>query len=471
MSAITLEIFGTGDSKAGYIGWSPVRLKISGTNPTGAKSVVLRSSSLDGSVSRVVFIERFGAAPQDEFTVNLGPSNEVEIFVAGKFQPGKPHNGASPDSKDVVVEAAWANQPAQVSGSLDLMIRVRKNANQLSEKARTDFLNALATLNGIKTGSDPTPGPGKGVYVTDFVGMHVAGASNNEHGDSMFLPWHRLYLLDLERLLQQVNPAVTLPYWRFDQPAPNLFSEDFIGATESIPSNSPFTPGVSDKRATFSSTNPLSQWKIGEVNGISRAAFFDTQSKPASGLPAGPNRPAFQLINQLQTLALGGSNGTFGAKRTQFSAMEGTPHGAAHVSFNGPINFVPEAPKDPLFFLLHCNVDRLWGLWQFTFKRDVANDELSYPYQDDTNTPNPWKVINAQQWPWENSLSQPGQLKPPGVRKGNFTQSPTGKPISGNVPAIVDAIDASGQHDPQNYLGFAFDDVPFDYDRASALIA
>jgi len=465
MSAITLEIFDAGGPQAGYIGWSPVRLKISGTSAVGSRSVVLKSRSLSGSVSRAVFIERFGTAPQDEITVNLGPTNEVEIFVAGKFQPGKPHNGASADSKDVVVEAAWADQPTQVTGSLDLMIRVRKNANQLSEKARTDFLNALATLNGIKTGQGTTPGPGKGVYVTDFVGMHVAGATGNEHGDSMFLPWHRLYLLDLERLLQQVNPAVTLPYWRFDEPAPNLFSEDFIGATESIPPNSPFTQGVSDKRATFAATNPLSQWKIGEVNGISRAAFFDTKSHPASG------QVGFRLINQLQTLALGGEIGAFGAKRTQFSAMEGTPHGAAHVSFNGPINFVPEAPKDPLFFLLHCNVDRLWGLWQFTFKRDVANENLSYPYQNDASTPDSWKVIHAPQWPWEDSLSRPGNLRPPGVRNRNFTQSPTGKTIPGNVPVIVDAIDANGQHDPQNYLGFAFDDVPFDYDRALELIA
>ena len=44
------------------------------------------------------------------------------------------------------------------------------------------------------------------------------------HGFSAFYPWHRAYLLDLERELQNIDPSVSLPYWRFDQPAPGLFT-------------------------------------------------------------------------------------------------------------------------------------------------------------------------------------------------------------------------------------------------------
>ena len=74
-----------------------------------------------------------------------------------------------------------------------LMIRVRKNANELSDKARSDFLKALTAVNGINQDPNVGPGPGQGVYTTDFVKTHVAGADTTEHGDSMFLPWHRLY--------------------------------------------------------------------------------------------------------------------------------------------------------------------------------------------------------------------------------------------------------------------------------------
>lgn len=351
MSAIDLEVFGDRSPDAGYIGWSPVPLVISGGDVPGTKNVVLNSRSLNGSVTRIAFMEKIGDEPSDEVTIDLGAQNRAVIFIAGKYQAGERHNGASADEKDVRVEVVWADRPNEVAGYLDLMIRARKNANQLSEKARKDFLTALATLNGIQTGIDPAPGPGKGIYVTDFVGMHVRGASQNQHGDAMFLPWHRLYLLDLERLLQQVNPAVTLPYWRFDQAAPNVFTEDFMGATVSIPTNSTFTQGYSDKQARFASTNPLSQWRIGNVNGIQRAAFFDTLNEAAPGLPAAPpQRPdAFRLLNQMQTLALGGNYGRFG---NGFSRMEGTPPWSSAREFQWLYQLCACSPPRPPFLFV-----------------------------------------------------------------------------------------------------------------------
>lgn len=479
MSSIKLEVF-SGGQDSGYLGWSPVPLTVTGDRESGSSAIILSSRSKPGSVSRVVFAENADAEPVPELTVDLEESRQKRILVAGMIQFGQKHNGASEDGKDVIIEAAWADQPDRVEGTLEVMVRVRRNANELSDKARDDFIAALAQLNGIRA----VPGPGKGIYVTDFVGMHVAGASDTEHGDSMFLPWHRLYLLDLERLLQRVNPAVTLPYWRFDEPAPNLFSEDFIGATEQIPARSPFTPGTSDKLARFSQSNPLQRWRIGTVSGIPRASFFDTRTEPASGLPAAPpDRPnAFPVINQDETLRLGGvgENAEFGQLRSGFSAMEGTPHGAAHVSFNGYINFVPVAPQDPLFFLLHSNVDRLWALWQFLFDRSLPTNRRSYPYQNrfevlfsqsgalSGNFADYWKLVEALQWPWDNTQSKPYNLRPPGTRSANFSQSPSGKPIEANIPSITDAIDAFGQDETTNYLGFSYDDVPFDFEPTPA---
>jgi tyrosinase len=474
MSSINLGIFGSGDLSAGFIGWSPVPLTVAGVSSSGTKSVTLKSRSLNGSISQVMFMAQAGDDPSDQITIDLGAANRAVILVAGKWQDGKRHYGASEDSKDVAVEAAWADQPAQVAGSLDLMIRVRKNANLLSDKARNDFLDALATLNGIQIGATPAEGAGKGIYVTDFVYSHVEGSYLNQHSDSMFLPWHRLYLLDLERLLQQVNPAVTLPYWKFDEKAPTLFTAAFMGETETLPPNTPFTPGTSTYYARFDAVNPLSQWKIGENNGIPRASFFDTKNEAAKGLPASPGTPAFRMIDQNATLKLGES-GVFGAwvmnpaagrlRPTEFARMEGAPHGAGHVSFNGPVNSPPVAPQDPIFFLLHCNVDRLWALWQLAHQRDVANEAVSYPYQTQSDTNDAWKVISSPQWPWDNSTSSPGQLWPPGTRRENFTPSPTAKQFDEGVPLLLDAIDPYAYHQADNYLGFAYDDVPFDYGR------
>ncbi len=473
MASISLKIFGSADPNAGYIGWTPVPLTVEGVSSSGTKSVTLKSRSLNGSISKLVFVAQAGDDPKDEITIDLGAADRAVILVAGKFQNGERHNGASEDSKDVAVDAVWADDPGETAGSLNLMIRVRKNANELSKQAREDFLNALATLNGIQTGTTPTVGAGKGVYVTDFVRTHVRGSYANQHGDSMFLPWHRLYLLDLERLLQKENPAVTLPYWKFDEAAPNVFATNFMGATEFVspPPATPFTPGTSDMYASFDSANPLSQWKIDDDNDIQRAAFFDTL-----------NAPGYRIISDGTTLGLGNQpstdpNAEFGPwvfdpvqnrmVPTKFSRIEVAPHGSAHTSFNGFVNYPPVAPRDPLFFLLHCNVDRLWALWQFTFQRDVAHSRRTYPYQSGTDVAESWKVITSLQWPWDGTNSA-DNLPPPPSRRANFTSSPTGKPIAGAVPSLIDAIDAFGVHDQNNYLGFAYDDVRFDFNRSIA---
>ena len=45
------------------------------------------------------------------------------------------------------------------------------------------------------------------------------------------------------------------------------------------------------------------------------------------------------------------------------SSLEGTPHGAVHVDIGGWMGSVPTAAQDPIFYLHHCNIDRLWNLW------------------------------------------------------------------------------------------------------------
>ncbi|MEL6105581.1 MAG: tyrosinase family protein [Planctomycetota bacterium] len=479
MATLSLEVFGQAGPRAGYIAWTPVPLVI--RNPdqvTG--SLLLTNESSAGSITRVSFFEEVGGAPNDEMTVVLDGSPDTTIWVAGKFQEGEKHHGASPESKDVTIRAAFVNDPGTEVAQLPLMVRVRRNANELSAQARNDFLKALGELNGIQE-SPGGPGAGNGIYTTDFVKMHVEGATVSEHGDSMFLPWHRLYLLDLERQLQSIIPEVTLPYWRFDQPAPNVFTEDFMGKMQliprdiSLPGGELDTGGSNTPPAIFAVDNPLSKWQIENTSGIPRTARFDPETEPANGLSDSTvgSEFDFALRSQNQTLTLGGGTvdpdeAFFGDRivqgnrfvQTGFSRMEGSPHGAAHMSFNGYINDVPIAPQDPLFFLLHCNVDRLWALWQFAFDRDESSAEKTYPYQNSGDAL-PWKLVGSTQWPWDGSGSVPDGLAPPGTRQNNFTESIQVQNFPSNAPRIEDSIDPFGQRADESFLGFAYDDPPF----------
>ena len=210
-------------------------------------------------------------------------------------------------------------------GSVRVMVRIRKNANTLTPGERDRFVAAFAQLNNQGLGR-----------FKDFRDMHTAASDLQAHRAPGFLPWHRAYLLDLERELQAIDPSVALPYWRFDQPAPNLFTLDFVG--------------VSGANGTvqFSNNNPLQFWTTDNVQGVNRRPLNNWN-------PATQRAPI--VITEAKTLALG-------VQYPAFRTMEGNPHGRTHLSFGGSISSISTAAKDPLFFLLHCNVDRLWAKWQ-----------------------------------------------------------------------------------------------------------
>ena len=58
------------------------------------------------------------------------------------------------------------------------------------------------------------------------------------------------------------------------------------------------------------------------------------------------------------------------------SSCESTPHGSVHVSIGGWMGSVPTAAQDPIFYLHHANIDRLWNLWlkQGGMRSNPVND-------------------------------------------------------------------------------------------------
>ena len=95
----------------------------------------------------------------------------------------------------------------EIVARIPFMVRIRKDAETLTIAERDRFVSAFAKLNNRGHGSVPR-----------LHAMHTEDTTDEAHGLDAFLPWHRAYLLDLERELQVIDPAVALPYWRFDNP-------------------------------------------------------------------------------------------------------------------------------------------------------------------------------------------------------------------------------------------------------------
>src|SRR5262249_15682315 len=123
-----------------------------------------------------------------------------------------------------------------------------------------------------------------------------------------FLAWHRHFLLRLEKRLQTVSPAVTIPYW------------DWI-ANPDIP------PPINE--------GPLLQsWSV------------TRHWNPAILPPA----PEVASANQPNTF-------------DPFQARLEQVHNNVHRAVGGTMNS-SSSPADPLFWLHHANIDRLWSIWQ-----------------------------------------------------------------------------------------------------------
>lgn len=406
-----------------FFTWTPVEIGIRlDDNGSGAsRQVEIRNQT--GAVPLVFDTVRSNDG-SDTLRLTLeGDESETTFWAAGKFQfntAGEPlRNQGSVRYGDAAIEVVDVATGSRL-GSQTAMVRVRKDANHMTAEERDRFLVTFGTLNGSGTGR-----------FTNFRDMHSTMATDREsHGNRGFLPWHRAYLLDLERELQAIDGEVTLPYWRFDESAPNLFRRNYMGFDG---------PG---QFVELSAGHPFSTWTADGVTGIVRDMDF-----PANARPPG-------LRTQDQTVALGtfGGNSFYAA----FARMEGNPHGRGHTSFTGDLDNPLTAPRDPQFFLLHCNVDRLWARWQWLDGRMNAATAESFapPFAGADPTGH---RLNDTLWPWNGVIAFP---RPPAAPGGGLAPSVL-TTMPGNSPRVRDMLDYQGAAGSEQQF-FCYDNVPFE---------
>ena len=285
-----------------------------------------------------------------------------------------------------------------------------------------------------------------------FLEIHARPGAAEMHGGPGFLPWHRAFVLNLERKLQSVDPSVTIPYWKFDEPAPNILSQDFMGSKPTA---------AGDSYADFSPNNPLNAWNVPDGPGIRRVTLFEDNGVPSQT----------GTRNEVATLALGSTYGNF-------RGMETNPHGDIHRSSGQTGDWLINtsvATRDPLFFLLHGNIDRLWAKWQGINNRFDLNTSSYNLTGSFEQAANPAAHIGHYpldtMWPW-NGIT--GTFTGSGsVRKDERPTTAPGGPFpsalsfdNAPVPApqpyhMIDYKNNRLLSAPNSGLGFSYDDVPF----------
>lgn len=390
----------------------------------------------------------------------------VPFVIAGK------HLSPSTNDKDTIIEAHLNTASGVRVGTKALMVRVRKNGNTLQPSERSRFLFAWKNFRNQL-----------GANYVRFQEMHrLASAFTNDQGhvQPAFLPWHRAMLLHVERELQKIDPSVALHYWNWDAAAPNVFSQDFIGQANTGPAFSIAEP-------IFALTNPLRGWNtnLPFSGGELRRNRDNHQLAPAASV--------FESLTSLVTRVNYGPRST----STSFSArVETASHDKGHTwpCVSGHVRFPERSAADPLFYLLHSQIDRQWAFWQRANNRHgtIVGSALTFPapaHYDNTGTfdavgVTAWfkgSFLDDGQWPWDGTSGGPPggrderplnqatapdpnvPLSMPAVPMTQFPASMRGNlwPVADAVPRPRDLIDYLGKFRPQDGLGFCYDDVPY----------
>ena len=131
------------------------------------------------------------------------------------------------------------------------------------------------------------------------------------------------------------------------------------------------------------------------------------------------------------------------------------------MSFAGYIRAPGTAAGDPLFFLLHCNVDRIWAQWQWHEERFDGTDVGAYFYRGAAGDPVQTRIghnLRDTMWPWN---GETGGLRPLTAPRQPLLAS---RVVAGPppTPTVGDLIDFQGQAGDRPPCGFDYDDVPFE---------
>ena len=178
----------------------------------------------------------------------------------------------------------------------------RKDQSALTATEKARYICAFNMVN-----NDGTLG--------HFVDIH--GEMHMQHSNARLLPWHRVFLYLFEEALHNYHPDVCIPYWDWTKPEEQHFPDWLVGVLPTVQSS---TQTISVIRAP------------------------------------GPD-------GGLASIVAGTSSATSMTNYNDFSGIVNGIHGGVHIWVGGTMSNASVSPADPVFWLHHANLDRIWWDW------------------------------------------------------------------------------------------------------------
>jgi len=192
----------------------------------------------------------------------------------------------------------------------------RKDQAILTETERSRYICAFNMINDDGT---------LGQLVDIHSQMHM------QHTNARLLPWHRVFLYLFEEALHNYHPDVCIPYWDWTKPEEQHFPDWLSGVLPTVHTSS-------------------------QIINVMRA--------PGSG-------GGLASIASMTPTAM--SKTTY----REFSALINGIHGSVHIWVGGTMSDASISPADPVFWLHHANLDRLWWAWYNSAQGNHQNPPLA----------------------------------------------------------------------------------------------
>jgi tyrosinase len=292
--------------------------------------------------------------------------------------------------------------------------RIRRSWSTLSDSEKTQVIDAFIALKSITVDSG-NPGSTRANYNSfcDELGLQTydrnlydyyveahanawvsmmtrfEGHTQMAHMGPQFLPWHRYVLLRIEADMGEAvgDPHFALPYWDWtdceDEPGTcgRIFERDSLGSAGSCDPNNNSVEGYLTDQGFRTNVlgNGESIFSLESIVCDQRPVTRAVGCSEFSASPAGSTAIDGIFDRMVYDAAPYNSCDTeedvsFRQYLEGFSNDELRPvcvitgcsamHGQGHEYIGGDMNGGSPSPNDPIFFLHHAQVDRLWAAWQ-----------------------------------------------------------------------------------------------------------
>ncbi|MCW7941221.1 tyrosinase [Streptomyces hygroscopicus] len=204
------------------------------------------------------------------------------------------------------------------------------------------------------------------------------------HRSPSFLPWHRRFLIEFEQALQSVDSSVALPYWDWTtdrSPRSSLWAPDFLGGTgrslDGRVMDGPFAAATGN-------------WQI--TVRVDNRTYL--RRELGNGGRELPTRAEVDSVLAMSTYDMAPWNSASDGFRNHLEGWRGVNlHNRVHVWVGGQMA-TGVSPNDPVFWMHHAYIDRLWAQWQRLHPRSGYLPLRGTPNVVDLDEPmKPWNDV------------------------------------------------------------------------------